>query len=70
MNAHENFISSAGKDHIIELKYDAFDLSTTLHPSGFSGFFKDRKFDYFEVETLLNSSKKNLFFISPGKLSF
>jgi putative sugar O-methyltransferase len=50
--------------------YDDFDLNTTFHPSELPTFFKDRKFDYFEVDTLLNSSRKNLFFVSPGKLSF
>ena len=50
--------------------YDGFDLNTTFHPSELPKFFKDRKFDYFEVERLLNSSRKNLYFVSPGKLSF
>ena len=50
--------------------YDGFDLNTTFHPSELPKFFIDRKFDYFEVDTLLNSSRKNFFFVSPGKLSF
>jgi len=50
--------------------YDNFDLNTTFYPGELPKFFKDRKFDYFEVDTLLNSSRKNLFFVSPGKLSF
>lgn len=50
--------------------YDDFDLNTTFHPNELPKFFEDRKFDYFEAETLLNSSRKNLYFISPGKLSF
>jgi putative sugar O-methyltransferase len=49
--------------------YDDYDLSVTLHPEELPKFFKDRKFDYFEADTLLNSSRKNLFFVSPGKLS-
>ena len=49
--------------------YDDYALNTTLHPNELPKFFKDRKFDYFEVETLLNSYRKNLFFVSPGKLS-
>jgi putative sugar O-methyltransferase len=50
--------------------YDCFDLNTTLNPNELPKFFKGRKFDYFEEETLLNLSKKNLFFVSPCKLSF
>jgi putative sugar O-methyltransferase len=47
--------------------YDGFDLNTTFHPSELPKFFKDRKFDYFEVDRLLESSRKNLYFVSPGK---
>jgi hypothetical protein len=47
-----------------------FDPTTTLHPSELPKAFKDRKFDYFEVETLLNSARTNLFFVSPGKLVY
>jgi hypothetical protein len=50
--------------------YDNYDLETTLNPSELPKFFKDRKFDYFEVNTLLNSSRKNIFFVSPGRFSF
>jgi putative sugar O-methyltransferase len=50
--------------------YDSFNLDATFHPSELPVFFKDRKFDYFEAETLLTSSRKNLFFVSPGKLAF
>lgn len=50
--------------------YDGFDLNTTFHPSELPKFFKNRRFDYFEVDTLLTSSRNNLFFVSPGKLSF
>jgi len=45
--------------------YDSFDLNTTLHPNELPKFFEDRKFNYFEADTLLNSSRKNLFFVSP-----
>ncbi len=50
--------------------YDNFDLNTTFHPSELPKYFKGRKFDYFEADTLLNSSRENLYFVSPGKLSF
>lgn len=49
--------------------YNGFNLNTTFHPSELPKFFKDRKFDYFEVDRLLDSSRKNLFFASPGKFS-
>ena len=51
------------------ISYDNFDLNTTFDPSELPKFFKDRKFDYFEENTLLNSSRKNVFFVSPGRLS-
>lgn len=61
---------TGSKDAAIALTtYDGFDLNTTFHPSELPTFFKDRKFDYFEVDTLLDSSRKNLFFVSPGKFS-
>lgn len=46
------------------------DQTALFHPSELPKFFEDRTFDYFEVDTLLSSSRKNLFFVSPGKLSF
>ena len=54
---------------IVLTTYDGFNLNTTFHPSELPKFFKDRKFDYFEVDRLLDSSRKNLFFVSPGKFS-
>ncbi len=50
--------------------YDGFDLNTTFHPGELPKFFGDREFDYFEVATLLDASRRNLFFVSPGKLAF
>ena len=46
--------------------YDNFDLNTTFHPNKLPNFFKNRKFDYFEVDTHLDSSRKNLYYVSPG----
>ncbi len=54
---------------VVLTTYDGYDPNTMLHPDELPKFFKDRKFDYFEADTLLNSSRKNLFFVSPGKLS-
>ena len=62
---------SGSKDAAIALTtYDNFDLNTTFHSSELPIFFKDRKFDHFEVDSLLDSSRRNLFFVSPGKFSF
>lgn len=49
--------------------YDSHDPSTTLDPAELPKFFPDRKFDFFEAEKLLDSKRKNLFYISPGKLA-
>ena len=49
--------------------YNGGDLTTTLPPDELPGFFKDRSFDRFEAKTLLDSSSKNLYYLSPGKLS-
>lgn len=58
------------KDAAIALtSYDGFDLSTTFHPDELPRFFAGRSFDYFEEETLVNSSRRNLFFVSSGRLS-
>lgn len=63
-----NFLNS--KDSAVSLTtYDCFDLNTTFHPNELPEFFTDKKFEYLEFETHLNSSSKNLFFISGGKLS-
>ncbi len=57
--------------------YDHYDLNTTSDPMGkharpenLPDFFPGRKFKNFEVKQLFNSSRKNLFFVSPGKFSF
>jgi putative sugar O-methyltransferase len=47
--------------------YDHFDLNSTFHPNELPKFFKNRRFEYFEVDTHLASSSKNLFFISSNK---
>lgn len=49
--------------------YDRFDLNTTFHPDELPKNFEGREFDCFEVDTLLDSSRKNLYFVSPGKFS-
>ncbi len=49
--------------------YKDSDSDRILHSEELLEFFKDRKFDCFETDTLLDTSSKNLFFLSPGKLS-
>ncbi|MBN2140667.1 MAG: putative sugar O-methyltransferase [Desulfovibrionaceae bacterium] len=48
--------------------YDGFG-DATLHPNELPKFFKDREFDCFEADRLLESAKQNFFFVSSGKLS-
>jgi hypothetical protein len=47
--------------------YDGYDLNTTFHPDDLPKFFEGRRFDYFEEDTLLVSSRKNLYFVSSDK---
>ena len=54
---------------IVLTTYDGFDLKTTLDPNKLPKFFKGRKFDYFKRETLLDPSRDNLYFVSPGSFS-
>lgn len=59
------------KDSAIALTtYDGFNLKTTFDPTELPKFFNNRKFDYFEADSLPASSRKNFFFVSPGKFSF
>jgi len=71
-NYVDNFNRSPmSKDSAIALTtYGGFDLNTTFHPNELPKFFEGREFNYFEEDTLINPSGKNLFFVSPGKLSF
>lgn len=58
------------KDSAIALiTYEHHDPDTLLHPNEWLKLFKGRKFDSFEADTLLDSSSKNFYFVSPGKLS-
>lgn len=49
--------------------YGWYNLDSTYLPSELPTFFEGRKFECFEAGTLLDSSEKNLFFVSSGKLS-
>ncbi len=49
--------------------YAHVDLDTTFSPSKLPEFFDDREFKRFESASLLDPSKAEIFFISPGKLA-
>ncbi|NMC99180.1 MAG: putative sugar O-methyltransferase [Bacteroidales bacterium] len=58
---------NSSKCSIALTTYDNFDTGTTIHPNELPTFFKDRNFNYFEEHTLLDSTRKNLYFVSIGK---
>jgi len=47
--------------------YSNFDLNTTFHPNELPKFFYNKEFESFEKYYLLNSSIKNIYFLSSGK---
>lgn len=49
--------------------YDASDRDMTIAPSELPKFMADREFEYFEAETLLDSTRRNLYHVSSGKLA-
>lgn len=49
--------------------YDGFDTSTTLDPTLLPLFFKSREFENFEVSTLVQSTRKNIYYVSPGRMA-
>lgn len=59
-----NRFPESSKAAIALTTYDEYDLKTTFNPNLIPDFFYKKNFKYFEAETLLNSSRKNLFFIS------
>jgi putative sugar O-methyltransferase len=73
-NVVKNYIDefdriSDSKDPAIAMtSYDKFDPHATLHPSRLPQFFEDREFDCFEAASLLQPSRKNFYFVSPGNL--
>lgn len=48
--------------------YDYFDVDTTIDPNELPNYFQDREFNCFESEQLLDSSRKNIYYVSPGVL--
>lgn len=49
--------------------YDLFDPQTTFNPSELPGFFSQHKFKNFEVPKILPSSRKNYYYVCPGRLA-
>jgi hypothetical protein len=56
------------KSAIALVSYDNYDLTITLDPAYLSQFFTGREFQFFECETLMESSKKNLYYVSVGNI--
>jgi len=50
--------------------YGNFDPKSTIQPKMLPYFFKGREFQHFEESDLLDISKKNIFFVSPGRYGF
>jgi putative sugar O-methyltransferase len=53
---------------IVLTTYDGADHAT-LEPKSLPGCFKGRAFDAFEAPNFLDSARKNLYFVSPGRLA-
>ncbi len=72
-NVIQNYVDNLNKfpdsinTDIALTSYDNFDLSSTFEPSELATFFKNRNFNSFEEEDLLDASRKNFYFVSPGK---
>ncbi len=49
--------------------YDGFDVSSTLDPNELPKFFAPRKFEHFVAETLVNSARSTLYYVSPGEFA-
>lgn len=54
---------------VVLVSYDCFDLNTTFHPDELPKFFKNKDFNRFESAQLLDSSKKNFFYVSANALT-
>jgi hypothetical protein len=52
------------KTAIILSTYDNFDIKTTLDPTYLPQNFPGRDFLFFNSETLMNYSRKNLYYVS------
>jgi len=74
-NVVQNYASKINEFHnsdktaIALTTYDQFDLNSTFHPNKLPHYFKGRKFHNFEKESLVDSKRKNIYFVSSGDLS-
>jgi putative sugar O-methyltransferase len=55
------------KTAIALVTYDGYDLTTTIDPARLPEFFPGREFNFFESETLMDNSRRNLYYVSAGK---
>jgi len=61
----QNYVNHINDDTVIALSsYSNYDLSTTLSPYQLPDYFKCRKFEIFDKETLLNSNLKDIYLVS------
>ena len=69
-NYAHHFLGSPGseKSAVVLVTYDGYDPATTLDPASLPRFFPDREFQFFESETLMDKSRKNLYYVSVGKI--
>lgn len=65
---HVMNLPSSEKTVVVLVTYDNFDPATTLDPASLPQFFPGRAFQFFESETLMNSSRKNLYYVSAGQI--
>ncbi|WP_292471259.1 putative sugar O-methyltransferase [Methanolobus sp.] len=61
-------LNSSDKSAIALISYDLFDLTTTFDPANLPQFFPGRKFQFFEHEGLVDSSRRNLYYVSSGNI--
>jgi putative sugar O-methyltransferase len=64
-----NRFPGSGHSAIALTTYESHDPGTTLDPAQLPKLFEKREFDVFEASTILDSSRRNFFFVSPGKYS-
>ena len=69
-NYARHFMSFPGSEKaaIVLITYDNFDLTTTLDPAYLPQFFSGREFLFFKFDTLMNTSRMNLYYMSSGKI--
>jgi putative sugar O-methyltransferase len=61
---HVMRLLSLEKSAIALVSYDGFDLTTTFNPDDLPEFFSGKIFEHFEHDGLLDSSRRNLYYVS------